>query len=91
MVDRIEEMGGPELEQVKIVLNTLYLCIEYVVRHVAEHEGEEAAATLKSNMLTALKNGSIDMALLEETKTFELVISKIEQLRWSDPIAEGQG
>ena len=38
MADDIEEMAGPELGQVKIILNTLYLCIEYAMRHVAEHE-----------------------------------------------------
>jgi hypothetical protein len=88
MADSMEEMAGPEIDQVKIILNTLYLCIEYAVRHVAQQEGAEAASALKANMLKALKNGDINMALLEETKTFELVISKIEQLVWDDPIAE---
>ncbi|WP_156465206.1 hypothetical protein [Mesorhizobium sp. Root552] len=55
---------------------------------MAKNEGEEASADLKGNMLNALKNGDIDMALLEESKTFDLVISKIEQLAWDDPIAE---
>jgi hypothetical protein len=81
-------MAGPELAQVKIILNTLYLCIEYVMRHVAEHEGAEAASDLKGNMLTALKHGDIDMALLEDARTFDFVIPKIEQLTWDDPIAE---
>ena len=88
MADDIEEMAGPELEQVKIILNTLYLCIEYAVKHVAEHEGAQAASDLKANMLKALKSGDIDMALLENARTFDLVIPKIEQLSWDDPIAE---
>jgi hypothetical protein len=88
MADDIEEMAGPEMEQVKIILNTLYLCIEYAMRHVAEHEGAEAAMELKGNMLKALKHGDIDMALLENAKTFDLVIPKIEQLSWDDPFAE---
>lgn len=88
MADSLEEMAGPEIDQVKIILNTLYLCIEYAARHVARHEGDEAAAALKSNMLEALKSGDINMSLLEETKTFDLVISRIEQLTWDTPIAE---
>lgn len=88
MADDIEEMAGPEIEQVQIILNTLYLCIEYAVKHVAQNEGEEAASALKSNMLKALEHGDIDMALLEERRTFDLVISKIEQLTWNAPIAE---
>lgn len=88
MADDIEEMAGSELEQVKIILNTLYLCIEYAVKHVAQHEGAQAASDLKASMLKALKSGDIDMALLENARTFDLVIPKIEQLSWDDPIAE---
>lgn len=90
MADDIEEMAGPELGQVKIILNTLYLCIEYAMRHVAEHEGADAASELKDNMLSALKHGDIDMALLEDARTFDFVVPKIEQLAWDDPITERQ-
>jgi hypothetical protein len=88
MAERVDEMVRPEVEQVKIMLNTLYLCIGYAVRHVAKHEGEEAALDLKRNMLETLKAGDIDMALLEDAKSFNLIVSKIEQLTWGDPIAE---
>jgi hypothetical protein len=88
MAERLDDMPSPEIEQVKIILNTLYLCIGYAVRHVAEHEGDETASTLKANMLAAIKNGDIDMALLEDRRGFDLVVSKIEQLTWDDPIAE---
>lgn len=90
MADDIEEMAGPELGQVKIILNTLYLCIEYAMRHVAEHEGADAASEFKDNMLSALKHGDIDMALLEDARTFDFVVPKIEQLAWDDPITERQ-
>jgi hypothetical protein len=90
MADDFEEMAGPELGQVKIILNTLYLCIEYAMRHVAEHEGADAASELKDNMLSALKHGDIDMALLEDARTFDFVVPKIEQLAWDDPITERQ-
>jgi hypothetical protein len=39
-------------------------------------------------MLDAIKNGDVDMALLEDRNGFDLVVSKIEQLTWDDPIAE---
>lgn len=88
MAEHLDDIPNPEIEQVKIILNTLYLCIGYAVRHVARHEGEEAASALKANMLGAIKNGDIDMALLEDRNGFDLVVSKIEQLTWDDPIAE---
>ena len=80
MTDSMEEMAGPELEQVMIALNSLFLCIEFVMKHVAQNEGDQAAVNLKSSLLEALKGGDVDMALLEEAKTFHLVVSKIEQL-----------
>jgi hypothetical protein len=88
MAEHLDDMPNPEIEQVKIILNSLYLCIGYTVRHVARQEGDEAASTLKANMLAAIKNGDIDMALLEDRRGFDLVVSKIEQLTWDDPIAE---
>ncbi|MGB3536810.1 MAG: hypothetical protein WBA42_01485 [Mesorhizobium sp.] len=88
MAERLDDMPSPEIEQIKIILNALYLCIGYAVRHVAKHESEEAASALKGKMLTAIKNGDIDMALLEDRKAFDLVVSKIEQLTWDDPIAD---
>lgn len=88
MAEHLDDMPNPEIEQVKIILNTLYLCIGYAVRHVATHEGEEAASDLKSKMLKALEHGDIDTALLEDRNAFNLVISKMEQLTWDDPIAE---
>jgi hypothetical protein len=41
-------------------------------------------------MVTALKHGDIDMALLEDARTFDFVVPKIEQLAWDDPITERQ-
>ena len=80
MTDGTEDISGTAMEQIKIILNTLYLCTEYAIKHVAEREGAQSAAELKESMLESLKNGDINMALLEETKTFDLVISKIEAL-----------
>lgn len=80
MNDATENITDTGMEQIKIILNTLHLCIDYALRHVEEKEGTEAAAQLKENMINSLKNGEINMALLEENKTFDLVISKIESL-----------
>jgi hypothetical protein len=73
-------VAGEELGQIKIILNTLYLCIGYAIYHIATHEGAESAEKFKANMLVSLEKGDIDMALLEEPKTFDLVISKIQAL-----------
>ncbi|MCD2185391.1 hypothetical protein [Rhizobium sp. GN54] len=80
MAYQTDGVAGEELGQIKIILNTLYLCIGYAIYHIAAHEGTESAEKFKSSMLSSLENGDIDMALLEEPKTFDLVISKIQAL-----------
>ncbi len=80
MANQTDGVAGEELGQIKIILNTLYLCIGYAIHHIAAHEGAESAAKFKTNMLESLEKGDIDMALLEEPKTFDLVISKIQAL-----------
>lgn len=80
MAEEIETVTDTNMEQIKIALNALYLCIGYSMKHISSYEGVEAAARFKAGMLRALKNGDIDMALLEERKTFELIVSKIESL-----------
>lgn len=84
MADEIENVSGTNMDQIKIALNSLYLCIDYALKHIALNEGSVAAAEFKTRMLEKLKNGSINMALLEETKTFDLVVGKIEALALPD-------
>ena len=71
---------GTDMEQIEIVLNTLYLCIDFAMKHIATHEGVDAAAGFKGELLSALKSGDLNMALMEEAKTFDFVIEKIEAL-----------
>lgn len=80
MAEEIETVTDTNMEQIKIALNALYLCVGYSLRHISSIEGSEAAAKFKAEMLNALTNGDIDMALLEERKTFNLIVSKIESL-----------
>ena len=80
MADEIENVTDTNMEQIKIALNALYLCIGFSIKHISANEGVESAKKYKDSMLEALKSGDIDMALLEERKTFDLIVSKIEAL-----------
>lgn len=80
MVDATDNVSETNMEQIKIVLNSLYLSVDFAMKHIASHEGAEAAHNFKRELLQALQNGDIDMALLEESRTFDLVMSKIEAL-----------
>lgn len=80
MAEEVENLTDTNMEQIKIALNTLYLCIGYSLRHISSREGVEEALKFKAEMLDALKSGDIDMALLEERRTFDLIVSKVESL-----------
>lgn len=75
-----DNVDGTDMEQIKIVLNTLYLCIDFAMKHIETNEGARAAVEFKEKMLSALKSGDINMALMEDTRTFDLVVTKIEGL-----------
>lgn len=80
MEHEIENVTDTNMEQIKIALNALYLCIGFAMKRIAAQQGVDVATTVKAEMLQALKRGDIDMALLEERKTFDLIVSKIEAL-----------
>jgi hypothetical protein len=80
MANVSEQVSETNIEQLKIIFNTLYLCLEFAIKHISTREGSEAAAEFKHQLLEALTSGDINMALLEENKTFDIVVSKIEGL-----------
>lgn len=73
-------IDGTDLEKVNIVLSTMYLCIDYAMDYIGTRGGSEFAAECKEEMLRSLKSGDINMALMEDSATFDYVISKIEAL-----------
>ncbi len=67
-------------DMIKVALNTLYLCLESAVEHIEQVEGSRAAAEFKSGLLDKVKDGSVDMALLEDAAIYDFVVPKIEKL-----------
>jgi hypothetical protein len=65
-------------EQLHIIIGALYLSLAYTLRHLIATEGSASAATYKDHLLTAVKNGDLDMSLLDDAKTYDLVVSIIE-------------
>jgi hypothetical protein len=65
-------------EQLHIIIGALYLSLAYTLRHVTAVEGPTAAGAFKDRLLTAVKNGDLDMSLLDDAKTYDLVVSMIE-------------
>ena len=67
-------------DMMKIALNTLYLCLESAVRHIEEAESPAEASEFKTSLLAQVKDGRIDMALLEDSALYDFIVPKIEPL-----------
>ncbi len=65
-------------EQLHIIIGTLYLSLAQAMEHVASTESPSSVDGFKDRFLTALKSGDIDMSLLDDAKTFDLVVSMVE-------------
>jgi hypothetical protein len=84
MSERLEIPSGIRLELINIVLNAQSLCLAHALEHIADAEGSEAASKFKAELLGSVKHGRIDMALLEDTATYDFVVAMIDGL----PVAE---
>lgn len=66
--------------QTQIAMAAFYFCLEHMLGHVLEAEGAPSAQALKRELVTALKNGDIDMSILDDASTFDFVVPMIERL-----------
>jgi hypothetical protein len=65
-------------EQLHIIIGTLYLGLARAMEHIARTENPSSVDEFRSRFLTALKSGDINMSLLDDAKTFDLVVSIVE-------------
>jgi hypothetical protein len=74
-------------EQLHIIIGTLYLSLSRAMEHIAKAENPSSVETFKDGLLAAIKSGDIDMSLLDDAKTFDLVIAMIEGAMITEPVA----
>ena len=67
-------------DMMQVALNTLYLCLESAVRHIEGAESPAEASEFKTGLLEQVKDGRIDMALLEDSALYDFIVPKIEPL-----------
>lgn len=78
MAGQIGIPADASTEQLHIVIGALYLSLAHAIGHIAATEGLSSTVAFKDQFLTALKSGDIDMSLLDDAKTFDLVVSIVE-------------
>jgi hypothetical protein len=76
-------------EQLHIIIGTLYLSLARAMEHIATTESPSSVDGFKNRFLTALKSGDIDMSLLDDAKTFDLVVSIVEGAMEKEQTAVG--
>ncbi len=72
--------AGSDLEQIKIVVNSLHLSLRFLLNRIDEKLGADAADAARAELLENMENGNIDMAVLEDGKTFDFVMSVLSAL-----------
>lgn len=80
MPEKFEIPADFTIEQIQVSLGAFYLCLEYAIAHIAKVEGAPAAVAFKKEFIAALKDGSINMSLLDDARTFDFVVPIMERL-----------
>jgi hypothetical protein len=84
MFEKSDSSAGASPDLIKVALNTLYLCLARAVRHI-EAADPQAASEFKGALLEDVKNGNVDMALLEDAVVYDFIVPKIESLLTQPP------
>jgi hypothetical protein len=80
MAEKFDIPADFTVEQIQVTMGALYLCLEHAMAHIVRAEGGASAATFKQELITALKNGDINMSLLDDAQTFDFVVPLVERL-----------
>lgn len=80
MAEKFEIPADFTVEKIQITMGVLYLCLEHAMAHMVKAEGALSAAAFQRELIAALKNGDIDMSLLDDARTFDFVVPLVERL-----------
>ncbi len=80
MIEKVVFPKDASIEQLHIIIGTLYLSLGYMVERIAKPTDVASTAQFKEEFMSALKSGDIDMSILDDSKTFDLVVQMIGSL-----------
>lgn len=80
MTDTSENHSYTDVEKMKIVINALYLSQAFLLDRIEKAEGKTAAINARDELIEGLTYGDIDMAIMEDRKVFDFVLSVAEAL-----------
>jgi len=80
MTNTTEIGSDTDVEEMKIVVNALYLSLAFLLDEIETIGGKGAAEKARAALIENLSDGSINMAIMEDRKTFDFVLSVAEAL-----------
>ena len=80
MIEKVALPKDASVEQLHIVIGALYLSLGYMIERITKPTDIASTARLKEEFMSALKSGDIDMSILDDSKTFDLVVQMAESL-----------
>ncbi|MHA6692739.1 hypothetical protein [Devosia sp. A449] len=80
MTDTSEIHAGTAVDEIKIVVNSLYLSLAFLLDQIERTGGRDAAVNAREALIENLTYGNIDMAIMEDRKMFDFVLSVAERL-----------
>jgi hypothetical protein len=80
MIEKVPLPKDASVEQLHIIIGALYLSLGYAIERIAKPTDIASTAQFKEEFMRALKSGDIDMSILDDSKTFDLVVQMIESL-----------
>ncbi len=83
MIEKVVLPKDASVEQLHIIIGALYLSLGYVIGRTKP--ADMSSTAFKEEFMSALKSGDIDMSILDDSKTFDLVVQMIERLFESKP------
>jgi hypothetical protein len=80
MTDTSTIHAGTHVDEMKIVVKSLYLSMAFLLERLEQAGGREAAIAAREALIENLSHGDIDMAIMEDRKTFDFVLSVVQSL-----------
>lgn len=80
MINTDTIQSGTEVDEMKIVVNSLYLSLSFLLDRIVEIGGKGAADEARDALIQNLEAGNINFAIMEDRKLFDFVVSIAEAL-----------
>ncbi|WP_407122741.1 hypothetical protein [Bradyrhizobium sp. STM 3561] len=80
MSEKFQFSADLTIEQTRAAMMTFLTCYQQAVINISKTQGPSAAADFHRSIIAAVKNADISMPLDDEAKTFQFVVTMLENI-----------